>query len=190
MLLSTPGTIRDSENDKDQGAVTTGDSDGLNTVHTEDREKDLDRAALAPHIASDLSCISKEGLQSSINDLDSHHNGTRAYSEDTAGLHESIREILAARENEIIEELRATLREKEGLMREQERSFEEAISRARDTTLLEAEEIARLERALEESQIEVRSLSRATRAQEKELKKLKDRRKYLRMCYWRMRHLP
>ena len=49
----------------------------------------------------------------------------------------------------------------------------------RDTTLLEAEEIARLERALEESQIEVRSLSRATRAQEKELKKLKDEKKIL-----------
>lgn len=163
MILSTPGTIKDGD-----GGVAKG---GAATTTNED---DDDNAGLGrgnsplspPLLRSDLSRISTG-------------EGGAGYHEDAAALHESIRAIVAGKESAVVEGLRVALREREELMREQERSFESVITRAQETTLLEAEEIARLERELEESRIEARTLARTARLREQELGKAKNEKRLL-----------
>ena len=70
-------------------------------------------------------------------------------------------------------ELKSRVKKQDALIADQARSFEQLVSKAQETTLLEAEEIARLEGELVRVQDELRKNRRSFKQQEKEVRTLK-----------------
>jgi hypothetical protein len=104
---------------------------------------------------------------------------TLGYNEEISALHESIRHIVARGESETVGLLRSQLAERDQAQQEQSRRFESMIADAQEVALLEAQEIARLERGIQEAQIELRMTQRAARGKDAELARLRDDKRLL-----------
>ena len=90
-----------------------------------------------------------------------------SYAEDLHAIQAQIKSIADNNESDKVKALKAQLKQKNAVIAEQERSFEQLVSKAQETTLLEAEEIARLEGELIHVQEELRKNRRHCKVQEK-----------------------
>ena len=96
-----------------------------------------------------------------------------SYAEDLQSLQKEIKGMAASRESEKVKELKVRLKQKDAVIADQLRSFEQLVSKAQETTLLEAEEIARLEEELITAQNELRNSRRNCKHHAKALEALK-----------------
>ena len=139
-----------------EGATTHthhSEEGGKGEDEDEDEEVGAVLGALSPSLVSQLSPGSTERMLQT--------------------LQQQLKTAVDRKESERVKYLRQQLRYKDDLLAEQEKSFENLVVRAQETTLLEAQEIARLESQLQAVQEELRKTRRGFKMQEKSLASLK-----------------